>query len=67
MARGKRNTPARAAEEETARLKVQRYYAAVHVRDWWTRRQMRPGFRDSTSHNTREEIEGLIADLEAGA
>lgn len=56
----------RDAETKRAELSRARRAAAVHVREWYARRQMRPGYLDSTSPNTRGEFETLIADLEDG-
>lgn len=53
-------------ETQRAELSRQRRQAAKHVREWYTRRQMQPGYWDSTSPNTRAEFETLIQDLEEG-
>lgn len=64
MTRRPRHTAARAEQEARAAEVTARRAAASHVRNWWARRQMLPGFYDSTSRNTRDEFEALIADLE---
>lgn len=50
----------RDAEIQRAERSRQRRAAAQHVREWWTRRQMQPGFEASTSPNTKGEIEALL-------
>ncbi len=66
MTRKPRNTPRVAAVEAAAETRAARREAAHHVRAWYERRRRMPGFYDSTSPNTREEFEALIADLESG-
>jgi hypothetical protein len=66
MTRKPRNTARVAAVTAAAEARAAKRDAAQHVRAWYERRRRLPGYWDSTSPNTREEFEALIADLEAG-
>jgi len=62
MSRKPRWTAKRSYEAVKAELSAKRREAASILRDLWQRRQALPGY---LSRDTREEVETLIADLEA--